>query len=66
MEKNSPEIKACSKCGKSFECLHSTECWCMDYEISPENLKLIKETYSDCLCPKCLSTYKVKETKRCS
>ncbi|MCF8229516.1 MAG: cysteine-rich CWC family protein [Bacteroidales bacterium] len=50
-------IKICSKCGKSFECSHSKECWCNEYQISEKNLKLLRETFRDCLCPDCLLEY---------
>jgi hypothetical protein len=66
MDLAKPKIKNCSKCGKSFECLHNAECWCMDYKISPANMKLVQETYSDCLCPDCLKEYSVgKKNKSC-
>jgi len=63
MEKHDPKIKNCSKCGKTFECLHTADCWCMEYDISPENLKLLQETFSDCLCPDCLEGYSTGKKK---
>ena len=63
MDKTSPENKKCCKCGKPFECLHNADCWCMNYIISPENLKKIKETFSDCLCPACLSEFSTGRKK---
>jgi hypothetical protein len=29
----------------------------MAYEISPEKMKVLKETYTDCLCSECLAEY---------
>jgi hypothetical protein len=49
--------KVCAKCGASFTCSHSADCWCMSYIIPPEKLKELKEKYSDCLCPDCLKEY---------
>jgi hypothetical protein len=63
METEEPKTKNCSKCGKSFQCLHNKDCWCMDYEISPENLKKLQKTYKDCLCPECLAGYATKKRK---
>lgn len=57
MESQKSVEKNCSKCNKPFECLHTAECWCMEYEISPENLKLLKESFDNCLCPQCLNFY---------
>jgi ribosomal protein L34E len=60
------KIKSCPKCGKKFECLHTAECWCMDYQISPDKLELLKRTYPDCLCPECLAEYSTNhKPKRC-
>ena len=60
------KIKRCPKCGSEFECLHTAECWCMDYQISPQNLELIKQTFSDCLCPECLAGYSInKKPNKC-
>jgi hypothetical protein len=64
MEKQEAITKNCSKCGITFECLHTIDCWCMDYEISQENLKKIKETYADCLCPECLEAYSSGKKKK--
>jgi ribosomal protein L34E len=57
MDPQQPKIKSCSKCGSSFECMHNAEYWCMEYEISPVNLKTLQQTYADCLCPGCLEKY---------
>ena len=57
MESQNNKIKSCPKCGVSFECTHDASCWCMDYKISETNLTIIKETYPDCLCSKCLAEY---------
>lgn len=46
-------IKTCPRCGKSFECVHSKDCWCANVivnEVAREKLKV----YSDCLCKECL------------
>ena len=57
MEAKVPETKICPDCGASFTCTHDASCWCMSYRISEENLKIIAEKYSNCLCPDCLARY---------
>lgn len=56
-----PEFKICPKCGKAFECLHNENCWCLGYEVSPENLEILRKEYENCLCPDCLSDYGKKK-----
>ncbi len=57
MSNNNAKIKACSKCGKKFECFHDNNCWCNSNYISTEKLSLLRSKYKDCLCPDCLSVY---------
>ena len=54
--------KLCSKCGESFGCGVHDNCWCGEYEISPEILERLKELYEDCLCPKCLKTVALEKS----
>ncbi len=47
----------CEKCGDSFSCgVNDMDkpCWC----VSAPKLKEIPIQYNDCLCPKCLISYK--------
>lgn len=46
--------KICPRCGKTFECLHSSKCWCVNIHISDKVKAKLKESYSDCLCKECL------------
>ena len=55
--------KICPECGKEFECTHDIGCFCGNYTVSEENLKLLKEKYSDCLCEDCLKQYDVNYCK---
>ena len=51
------EIKACPRCGKSFECKQGdiTHCQCFGLKISHEEEAYITEKYPDqCLCRDCL------------
>ncbi len=57
MSEHEHTIKTCPRCGRRFECLHATGCWCFEYEISPEKLEELKNTYSNCLCPDCLPEF---------
>jgi hypothetical protein len=51
-------FKTCDRCGGEFECLKES-CWCEDVHLSPAVLKLLHQTYADCLCPSCLGGYTV-------
>jgi hypothetical protein len=46
--------KNCPRCNKTFECQHSSTCWCSKYSIT-DNVRLyLKDNFSDCLCENCL------------
>lgn len=54
--KETKSDKNCSKCGTKFSCKSDEEnCWCMDYQLSKEQLDALKENYDNCLCEKCLA-----------
>ncbi len=55
------ETKKCKKCGKTFDCLHSADCWCADLKISKKLSEYLSNTYKDCLCNECLKAYIEKE-----
>ncbi|MBE0662528.1 MAG: cysteine-rich CWC family protein [Bacteroidales bacterium] len=65
MQNPTPKIKTCPSCGVTFECSHSIECWCMAYVIPKENMELIRQHFSDCLCSECLGKYAVKVKESC-
>ncbi|MBR3492753.1 MAG: cysteine-rich CWC family protein [Bacteroidales bacterium] len=46
--------KACPRCGKTFECVHSIDCWCVKVKLTDATKAYLKEHYSDCLCKDCL------------
>ena len=49
------EPKVCESCGESFGCGAKIKaCWCFEFELSSAAARELKETYVDCLCPKCL------------
>lgn len=51
------ETKVCESCGEEFGCGAGSEtCWCFDLEVSTTATAAIAEKYSECLCPKCLSS----------
>jgi hypothetical protein len=50
-------IKTCEKCGKQFECTHSEDCWCAQFNITKELSEYIGNQYKDCLCKGCLKHY---------
>ncbi|WP_430813375.1 cysteine-rich CWC family protein [Carboxylicivirga sp. RSCT41] len=54
--------KTCPKCGASYTCYSNTNktCWCNNFQIKTENLKVLADKYNGCLCPDCLSIYAEK------
>ena len=46
--------KTCPRCGKTFECVHSIDCWCVKVKLTDVTKAYLKENYSDCLCKECL------------
>lgn len=46
-------IKSCPRCGKSFECVHSANCWCATITLDDATRTKLKQ-YNDCLCKECL------------
>ncbi|HEY2586239.1 MAG TPA: cysteine-rich CWC family protein [Tepidisphaeraceae bacterium] len=55
----SVKTKTCGRCGGDFEC-RSTGCWCEQVRLSPAALQWLQRTYTDCLCPACLSNHAAK------
>ena len=48
------EPRACERCGKSHVCTLTTQCPCMDAQVSEKLLDRISRYYEDCLCAECL------------
>jgi membrane protease subunit (stomatin/prohibitin family) len=46
--------KTCPRCGKTFECVHSVDCWCVKVKLTDTTKAYLKANYSDCLCKECL------------
>ncbi len=46
--------KTCPRCGKTFECVHSIDCWCVKVKLTDATKAYLKEHYNDCLCKVCL------------
>ena len=46
--------KTCPRCGKTFECVHSVDCWCVKVKLTDATKAYLKANYSDCLCKDCL------------
>jgi len=46
-----PRRIACARCGASFDCGLSANCWCA---AEPYRLPMTKAAIEDCLCPACL------------
>ncbi len=53
---NAPAQKACAACGEKFPCSASAAtCWCESVKLDQNTLSELRDRYSDCLCPRCLS-----------
>lgn len=63
MEEVGVVVKNCAECGAAFNCYRTSKksCWCEDFSIPAENLKLLAEKYNNCLCPECLANYGEKK-----
>jgi hypothetical protein len=46
-----PRRMVCPRCGSSFDCGLSADCWCA---AEPYRLPMTKALLEDCLCPACL------------
>lgn len=46
--------KVCECCGRSFEC-GQYGCWCGTIGITERQMDWIEQSFSDCLCPDCLT-----------
>jgi hypothetical protein len=50
-------LKRCPACGRFFTCQGDNDCWCEKVRIHSREMKIIMNTYKDCLCPDCLKKY---------
>jgi ribosomal protein L34E len=57
MNKHKGTLKKCPSCGKFFTCKGEEDCWCEKVRIHSAEMKMIMNTYSDCLCPECLKKF---------
>jgi len=48
-------IKTCPRCGATFECLQSPQCWCASVRLDEKTRRELAARYRDCLCFECLS-----------
>lgn len=46
--------KRCPKCGLVFSCGGLFGCWCREVKLTEAQLALLRQRYTDCLCPACL------------
>lgn len=49
--------KTCPRCGKSFVCRHSADCWCAKITLD-DNARAKLKQYDNCLCGDCLNELK--------
>lgn len=61
-KKDNYEPKKCESCGAEFVCgANADNCWCADAELSADSTLILKASYNDCLCRKCLLTHAVSD-----
>jgi hypothetical protein len=52
------EQKTCGACEGSFLCCaYSGPCWCEQVKPDSDRLAKLRESYRDCLCPRCLAAF---------
>ncbi|MEI8046658.1 MAG: cysteine-rich CWC family protein [Bacteroidota bacterium] len=51
------EQEKCPRCGHAFVCSTSAKCWCFEYDVKPDTMEMIQETWQGCLCPECLKSF---------
>ncbi len=51
------KIKTCPRCGGIFECRPNdpTQCQCSSVTLSAEQVRVLRKSYTDCLCIRCLT-----------
>ncbi len=57
MKSHKGTLKKCPSCGKFFTCQGDDDCWCEKVRINSPELKIIMNTYTDCLCQECLKKF---------
>lgn len=50
----SPEHVTCPRCGKTFTCSGSSDCWCATMKLSDELRSYLASHYDTCVCRECL------------
>ncbi|MCQ2321249.1 MAG: cysteine-rich CWC family protein [Bacteroidales bacterium] len=53
--------KSCPRCGKTFECVHTADCWCAKIHLSDVAKAKLKMQFNDCLCESCLREIAAEE-----
>ncbi|RMG03856.1 MAG: hypothetical protein D6735_07800 [Acidobacteria bacterium] len=55
------EDKICPLCQNKFACgAKDQRCWCFSVSLDSSTLKKLNQQFSECLCLKCLSSFKNK------
>lgn len=51
------EIVICPKCNGKFECKLNriSNCQCVNFQLSSEQVLYLREKYDNCLCHRCLN-----------
>jgi hypothetical protein len=57
MKVDTGTLKRCPSCGKFFTCQGEEDCWCEKVRIHTKEMKIILDTYKDCLCRECLKKF---------
>lgn len=55
------KLKRCPACGRFFTCQGDDDCWCEKIRIPSASLKVILNTYTDCICQDCLKKFEERD-----
>ncbi|MDD2278637.1 MAG: cysteine-rich CWC family protein [Bacteroidales bacterium] len=52
-------FKQCPSCNDLFDCYCESdkECWCSEFKLSADRLKMLAKKYTGCLCPDCIEKF---------
>ena len=57
---STPVSVTCPRCGKTFICSRSSECWCTTMELTDEIRSYLAAHYDTCVCRECLEELQAK------
>ncbi len=58
INKDKYQPKICPRCGQSFICYCSVDCWCFEISIPEKLNEYLENNYESCLCENCIRELK--------